>query len=40
VNAFDPAIGINWPIPKEQAITSAKDDNHPMLKDVIPMEFN
>lgn len=38
VNLFDPEAGIEWPIPKEQSITSEKDDNHPMLKDVIPME--
>ena len=40
VNAFDPAVGITWPISKEQAITSEKDNNHPRLKDVTPMEFN
>lgn len=34
VNAFDPAVGIEWPIPKDQAITSEKDDNHPLLADV------
>lgn len=39
VNAFDPALGIEWPIPRAQAITSEKDDNHPLLKDVTPMEF-
>lgn len=39
VNAFDPALGIEWPIPQAQAITSEKDDNHPLLKDVTPMEF-
>jgi dTDP-4-dehydrorhamnose 3,5-epimerase len=40
VNLFDPDLGIKWPISKEQAITSEKDDNHPALKDVIPMEVN
>ena len=39
VNCFDPVLKINWPIAKEQAITSEKDDNHPLLADVIPMEF-
>ena len=39
VNAFDPAIGIEWPIAKDQAITSEKDDNHPLLKDVTPVEI-
>lgn len=38
VNAFDPTLGIEWPISKDQAITSEKDDNHPMLADVTPME--
>jgi dTDP-4-dehydrorhamnose 3,5-epimerase len=40
VNLFDPTLGINWPIAKEQAITSDKDNAHPMLADVVPMEFN
>jgi dTDP-4-dehydrorhamnose 3,5-epimerase len=34
VNAFDPAVGVAWPIAKEQAITSEKDDNHPTLSQV------
>lgn len=38
VNLFDPELSINWPISKEESITSDKDDNHPLLKDVIPME--
>lgn len=38
VNLFDPALGIEWPISKEQAITSEKDEAHPLLKDVKPME--
>lgn len=38
VNLFDPEVGINWPITKEQAIVSEKDTAHPLLKDVIPME--
>jgi dTDP-4-dehydrorhamnose 3,5-epimerase len=38
VNLFDPAIGIKWPIGKEQAIISEKDAGHPLLADVIPME--
>lgn len=36
VNLFDPALKINWPIPKEQAVISDKDAMHPLLKDVIP----
>lgn len=39
VNAFDPALGIEWPVIRDHSITSEKDDNHPFLKDVIPMEF-
>jgi dTDP-4-dehydrorhamnose 3,5-epimerase len=38
VNLFDPQINIQWPIPREQAIISDKDTQHPLLKDVIPME--
>lgn len=38
VNLFDPAVNIEWPIPKEQAIISDKDAQHPLLKDVAPME--
>ena len=38
VNLFDSELGINWPIAKESAIRSEKDDNHPLLKNVIPME--
>jgi len=38
VNAFDPALGIDWPIAKDQAITSEKDDAHPFLNNVTPME--
>ena len=38
VNLFDPEVGIEWPISQEQSITSEKDDAHPLLKDVTPME--
>ena len=38
VNLFDPEVGINWPIEKVSSITSEKDDAHPLLNDVIPME--
>lgn len=40
VNAFDPALGIVWPVAREQAIVSEKDTAHPLLKDVKPMGFN
>lgn len=39
VNLFDPELGIKWPIPKEEAIISEKDQNNPSLIDVTPMEF-
>lgn len=38
VNLGDPALGVTWPIPLDQAILSDKDRNHPELKDVKPME--
>lgn len=38
VNLFDEEVGINWPIPKEQAIISEKDAQQPLLRDVTPME--
>ena len=38
VNLFDPTLGIDWPIPQDQAIISEKDAGHPMLTDVTPME--
>lgn len=34
VNAFDPEVGIEWPLGKDQAITSGKDDAHPPLSQV------
>jgi dTDP-4-dehydrorhamnose 3,5-epimerase len=39
VNLFDPALGIQWPIPRDQAIVSDKDKNNPLLADVRPLEF-
>lgn len=38
VNVGDPAIGINWPLPLDQAILSERDKNHPMLADIKPLE--
>ena len=32
-NLADPEIGINWPIPLDQAIMSDRDRHHPLLKD-------
>lgn len=37
-NLGDPEIGIEWPIPLDNAIMSDRDRNHPMLKDVTPLE--
>ncbi|SDB79875.1 dTDP-4-dehydrorhamnose 3,5-epimerase [Raineyella antarctica] len=37
VNLADPQLGIDWPIPLEQAEVSEADRNHPMLADVVPM---
>lgn len=37
-NLADPDIGINWPVPLDQAIMSDRDKNHPLLKDVKPLE--
>lgn len=39
VNAFDPTLGITWPIAEADAITSDKDKAHPRLANVIPVEF-
>lgn len=38
VNLFDPELKIDWPIVRDSAIISEKDRNHPLLKDVTPME--
>ena len=37
VNLFDPALAINWPISKDQAIISEKDEGHPVLADITPL---
>lgn len=39
VNLFDPELGIDWPISKEQAIISEKDKFHPLLSEVTPEEL-
>ena len=38
VNLGDPDIGVQWPIPLDEAILSERDRNHPMLKDFTPLE--
>ena len=37
VNLADPELGIEWPIPLDQATVSEADLHHPMLADVTPM---
>lgn len=37
-NLADPEIGVQWPIPLNQSIMSDRDKNHPLLKDVKPLE--
>lgn len=37
-NIGDPELNIEWPIPLDTANVNDRDKNHPMLKDVIPME--
>lgn len=39
VNLFDTELGIEWPVNQDSAIISEKDEAHPMLKDVKPMEL-
>jgi dTDP-4-dehydrorhamnose 3,5-epimerase len=31
----DPDLGIDWRLPKEKVVLSAKDSNHPRLKDLV-----
>jgi len=38
VNLADPALGIKWPIAFDKATMSDRDRNHPLLKDITPME--
>jgi dTDP-4-dehydrorhamnose 3,5-epimerase len=38
VNAFDPALVIDWPVGRDQAVVSDKDAGHPLLSDVTPVE--
>ena len=39
VNLFDEHLGINWPIPRGEAIISEKDAANPVLSDIQPMEL-
>ena len=38
VNLADPDIGIQWPVPLDKSTMSDRDRNHPILKNVKPME--
>ena len=38
INLRDPDLNISWPIPITDELISEKDANHPMLKDIEPME--
>jgi len=38
VNATDPALNIDWPIPPAEWEMSEKDKNHPMLADATPVK--
>lgn len=38
VNLADPDLGISWPIPLNEAVVSDRDRNHPLLKNIKPME--
>ena len=38
VNLADPDLNIQWPIALSDCIMSDKDKNHPLLKDIQPME--
>jgi dTDP-4-dehydrorhamnose 3,5-epimerase len=38
VNLADPTLDVEWPIKLDQAIVSDRDQNHPLLKDVTPLE--
>ena len=39
VNLGDPELNVKWPVPLDKAIVSARDRNHPPLKDVKPVEL-
>lgn len=37
VNLFDPALAIDWPVPRERMTVSDKDAGHPLLADTAPV---
>ncbi|MEX5631234.1 dTDP-4-dehydrorhamnose 3,5-epimerase family protein [Parafrankia sp. FMc2] len=38
VNLADPALGVRWPIPLDEAVISERDRNHAALADVRPFD--
>lgn len=38
VNLGDESLGVQWPIPLDKAVVNDRDRNHPLLKDIKPME--
>lgn len=38
VNLADPTLNVQWPISLDTAVISERDRNHPLLKDVKPLE--
>lgn len=38
VDPFDPALGVDWPVPRERAVVSAKDAANPPLDRVAPLD--
>lgn len=40
INLSDPDLNVDWPISLDQAIANDRDRNHPMLKQIKPMEVN
>lgn len=39
VNLADPDINVQWPIALDKAIVNDRDRNHPLLKDIKPLEI-
>jgi dTDP-4-dehydrorhamnose 3,5-epimerase len=38
VNLADPDLGVQWPVALDKAVMSDRDRNHPLLKDIKPLE--
>ena len=38
VNLADPDVAAKWPIPLSESVMSDRDKNHPLIKDVTPLE--